>query len=260
MVRQSFRRFLTPEFRARYQLYLQTQSPEDDQHLRVLEDCFPDLTVEQYFRIFQILNNREHPRDIQNIPEPPQIQNVPQIRNQARNQPVQNRNLNQQRILRMAQQQPAAIFVDDPYHGDINPGTTDGAKLYLKATTAIKEDEKFDLNISTAQKFLDLMRRDSTNFGWGALIRAIPEADANTNKNLLKDHKVLTEEHMKRQAYKTWGNQAALLNTPVPDGYVLEDLDPANNQAHRPAFFRRVRSRMIAKRIMGHLKRPIWRF
>lgn len=254
MVRQSFRRFLNPEFRARYQVYLQTQSPEDDQQLRVLEDCFPDLTVEQYFRIFQILNNREHPRDIQNIPEPPQIQNVPQIRNQARNQPVQNRNLNQQRILRMAQQQPAAIFVDDPYHGDINPGTTDGAKLYLKATTAIKEDEKFDLNISTAQKFLDLMRRDSNNFGWGALIRAIPEADANTNKNLLKDHKVLTEEHMKRQAYKTWGNQAAVFNTPVPDGHDLEDLDPANNQAHRPAFFRRVRSRMIAKRIMGHLK------
>ena len=137
----------------------------------------------------------------------------------------------------MAQQpQPALVFVDDPYHGDINPGTTEGAKLYLKATTAIKEDEKFDLNISTAQKFLDLMRRDSNNFGWGTLIRAIPENDANTTKNLLKDHKILTEVHMKKQAYKTWGNHAAAFVTPVPDGYDLDTIDPANQPAHRPVF------------------------
>ena len=62
------------------------------------------------------------------------------------------------------------VFVDDPYQGDINPGTTDGAKLYIKATAAIPEDEKFDLTISTAQKFLDLMQRDSNNFSWGHLI------------------------------------------------------------------------------------------
>lgn len=42
------------------------------------------------------------------------------------------------------------IFVDDPYQGNINPGTTDGAKLYLKATAAIPEEDKFDLNISSA--------------------------------------------------------------------------------------------------------------
>ena len=62
------------------------------------------------------------------------------------------------------------VFVDNPYQGDINPGTTDGAKLYIKATVAIPEDEKSDLTISTAQKFLDLMQRDSNSFGWGHLI------------------------------------------------------------------------------------------
>lgn len=146
------------------------------------------------------------------------------------------------------------IFVDDPYQGNINPGTTDGAKLYLKATAAIPEEDKFDLNISSAQKFLDLMRRDSNNFGWGRLIRIIQQNDENTTKNLLKDHKVITEEHIKRQAYKTWGNHAADFNTVVPDGYVLENIDPADNEKHQPAFFRRVRSRMVAKQIIGHLK------
>ena len=33
------------------------------------------------------------------------------------------------------------VFVDDPYQRDINPGTTDGAKLYIKATAAIPEDK-----------------------------------------------------------------------------------------------------------------------
>ena len=65
---------------------------------------------------------------------------------------------------------------------------------------------------------------------------------------------MLTEVHMKRQAYKTWGNHRAVFATPIPEGYDLEAIDPANDPTHRPAFFRRVRSHMIAKRIIGHLK------
>jgi len=127
-------------------------------------------------------------------------------------------------------------------------------QLIIKATTEIPEDDKFDLNISTAQKFLDLMKRNTNNFVWGRLIRAIPKANENMTKNLLKDHKILTEVHINNQAYKTWGNSAAVFATPVPGGYDLEDIDPVNEPAHRPALYRRVCSRMIAKRIIGHLK------
>ena len=42
--------------------------------------------------------------------------------------------------------------------------------------------------------------------------------------------------------------------TNLPGECVLENLDPTNVQEHRPAFFRRVRSRMIVKRIIGRLK------
>ena len=251
MARVSLIARISPEFRRRYQVYLQ-QQPEDDQQLEELEDLFPDLDADQYFRLFQILNNWHHPRNFQNNHQVPN-QNDPQFQNRIRNnQPAlehQNRMAQQQ-----PQQRPPAIFVDDPYHGNINPGTTDGAKLYLKATASISDDDKFDLNISSAQKFLDVMRRDATNFGWGSLIRAIQGNDANETRNLLKDHKIITEAQIKKQAYKTWGNHAAVFATVVPDEYVLEELDPTNDAGHRPAFYRRVKSRMIAKRIVGHLK------
>ena len=42
--------------------------------------------------------------------------------------------------------------------------------------------------------------------------------------------------------------------TLVPEGYDLEAIDQATEPTHRPAFFKRVRSRMIAKRIIVHLK------
>ena len=245
MVRTSTRRLLTENFQRRYQEYLQRQ-PDDDQQIQEIQAEFPNLEIDQHYQLFQILNSREHPRAFQNNRQIETNQILPQNQNIDRNQRLEN----QQEEQRMAQ----PVFVDDPYHGDINPGTTDGAKLYLKATAAIPEDDKFDLNFSSAQKFLDRMRRDANNFGWGRLIRAIPEANENVTKNLLKDHKMLTEGHIKKQAYKTWGNNAAEFATPVPDGYDLEVIDPANNPGHRPAFYRRVRSRMIAKRIVGHLK------
>ena len=74
------------------------------------------------------------------------------------------------------------VFVDDPFKGNINPGTSDGAKLYMKATSAINEDEKFDINIKNAQKFLDHVNRDTNNFGWGILVRTV-EVQLNVLKN-----------------------------------------------------------------------------
>ena len=59
---------------------------------------------------------------------------------------------------------------------------------------------------------------------------------------------------MKRQGYKMWGNHAAQYHDQVPDDYVLEAIDPSNNVHHTLAFYIRVRSRMIAKRIIGYLK------
>ena len=149
-MRNITRNSVTRQHRERHQVYLHQFRPDDDQQLEYLRIQFPNRSVVQILQIFQILNNREHPRLFQIIQFNTQIQN------------------SQNNILRSVAERTMAnqaaqnlVFVDDPYQGDINPGTTDGAKLYLKATASISDDEKFDLTISSAQKFFDLMRRDS---------------------------------------------------------------------------------------------------
>ena len=68
----------------------------------------------------------------------------------------------------LAVQQPTNLptimtttYVDEPFLADISPGATEGAKLYLKAITATSEDDKFDISITSAQKYLDLVHNDT---------------------------------------------------------------------------------------------------
>ena len=89
----------------------------------------------------------------------------------------------------MAAAVPPVEYIDDPFHGNINPGTKTGSQLYLKATASISEEDKFVLNISSAQKFLDLINQDADAFGWGELVRMIP-VGPNQHKDLLVEHKV----------------------------------------------------------------------
>ena len=145
------------------------------------------------------------------------------------------------------------MWTDDPFRGNIQPGTTEGQKLYLKAIAKINDDDKYEVNIENAQKCLDDMSKDANNFGWGRPFRHIQVSDTDF-KDLFKDHKDIKAEHIKKQAYRTWGNHVADFATLVPNGYDLQEIDPANNQDHQAIFFQRVRSRMIAKRIMNYLK------
>ena len=130
----------------------------------------------------------------------------------------------------------ALQFVDDPFKGNINPGTAEGAKLYLKASASISDDDKFEINITSADKFVDVVTKDANTFGWGSLVRAIPSDDNGDTKNILVDHRDITFNMIKKQAYKTWGNYMADFITPVPDTQDLQALDPAANQDQRDPF------------------------
>ena len=54
------------------------------------------------------------------------------------------------------------------------------------------------------------------------------------------------------------GDYASDFDTPVPDEQDLQFLNPAVHENHRDPFYRQVRSRMIAKKIIGYLKRSDW--
>ena len=239
---------ITRELRDAYDIHI-ASNPTDDQQLQFIRAHNQQYTQAQVFQIFRILNNREHPSIIQNRLIFQEIENLflPEVQAQQQIPPHQQPQVN------MAAANNANAWTDDPFRGNIQPGTTEGQKLYLKAIAKIDDDDKYEINIENAQKFLDDMSQDANNFGWGRLVRHVQVSDTDF-KDLFKDHKDITAEHIKKQAYKTWGNHVADFATAVPEGYDLQDIDPANNQAHQDIFFRRVRSRMIAKRIMNYLK------
>jgi len=241
MFRRVNRRFLTEQQTQEYQQFLLT-NPSDDQQLEYFRNNFEILSAQHILDLFRILNSRSHPQEIQIL----RINRY--LRNLFAQQPQVNHN--------MAQVPVASVeeFIDDPFHGNINPGTKTGAQLYLKATAVTKEEDKFDLNMSSAQKFLDLMTQDADAFGWGGLVRAVP-TEPNIEKDLLVEHKLVTSAQIKKQAHITWQDHAyAGPPDQVPDDQNVSVLDPTNDQAHRVSFYRRVKSRMIAKRILGRLK------
>ncbi len=61
----------------------------------------------------------------------------------------------------------------DPFRGDINPGETEGRKLYLSATKERDDDKKSTVRSDTAKVFMEAMVDDSAHFGWESLVNAI---------------------------------------------------------------------------------------
>ena len=61
-------------------------------------------------------------------------------------------------------------YVTNPYLGNINPGDTNGSKLYLKATEELSKENKIDIKVENAHKFIDQVRSDANKFGWGPLV------------------------------------------------------------------------------------------
>ena len=81
----------------------------------------------------------------------------------------------------------AALFVTDPFKGNINPGAGEGAKLFRQATADIKTEDKFDITIENAKKFVSALRKDAKDFGWETLLN-IRVDDLGREVNLLRDH------------------------------------------------------------------------
>ena len=169
------RRTITQEVRDEYARLLDN-NPNDDKITQFIRDQYARLNLDrdQIFQIFEMLVGRQP--NFENPENVSQFQNLPRdlVLNQ-RPQPEANQFLNQNMAA-------ALQFVDDPFKGNINPGTAEGAKLYLKATASISDDDKFEIKITSAQKFVDVVTKDANTFGWGSLVRAIPSNGAGETK------------------------------------------------------------------------------
>ena len=85
-----------------------------------------------------------------------------------------------------------AVFLTNPFFGDINPGTADGAKLYNKAIEAPKD--KLSIQQSKARDVQSQFETDACNFGWSSLIGNITINVANEVRNILSNTRELTVE------------------------------------------------------------------
>ena len=144
-----------------------------------------------------------------------------------------------------------ATFLLNPFLGDINPGTAEGAKLYTKAINS--PDEKLNICQKNARDIQTFFETDSSNFGWGLLIGNIETGAGPDRKSILTDSKELNLEVVQKYARNTWGLIGIPWETPLPENFISREIDPAGNQAQRPYFFRRTRSLMIAIRIEASL-------
>ena len=143
-----------------------------------------------------------------------------------------------------------AVFLTNPFFGDINPGTADGAKLYNKAIEA--PTVQLSIQQRTARDVQSQFETDASNFGWGSLIGNITINITNEVRNILSNTRELTVEMLQKHARTTWGNLSNFAD-PLPLDFDVRAIDPATHAVQRPHFFRRVRSMMIAKRIEASL-------
>ena len=143
-----------------------------------------------------------------------------------------------------------ATFIINPFHGEINPGTEAGAKLYNKAIEA--PEDKLTIQQKNANDIQSQFETDASKFGWGNLIGNVSINAGDDTRNILVNTREITLEMVQKHARTTWGELLAF-NDPLPDDFAVRAIDPATHAPQRPHFYRRVRSTMIAKRIEASL-------
>ena len=144
-------------------------------------------------------------------------------------------------------------FITTPYAGDINPGTSNGIKLYQAATAERDEDSKLTLKITTSKEFIDAMKDDATKFCWGILTAQIkvPPGGSSTY-SILKDFQELTVTKVRKFMGRVYFNKTTNLPDDDFDNDMF-DIDPTTSDPDKRVFYARVRSNMIAQRILGSL-------
>ena len=84
-------------------------------------------------------------------------------------------------------------FLSDPFEGDINPGETNGQKLFTLATSKRNKDTKIMISQEAADNVMNLFRQDSNSFGWGILTGCIETTGGDTYSILENPHLLTLE-------------------------------------------------------------------
>ena len=144
-------------------------------------------------------------------------------------------------------------FVNNPYQANFNPSDKVGAQLYIEATKSFPEDKRIEVSQKNVTKFMDQMNSDARKFFWSPLINLVDTNVAgDAKKQILEDFDSLSLEDVKKQAERIWNNPGASYNDPLPDNFIISDLNNiATDVSQQGQYYKRNRSVMIADRIEG---------
>ena len=149
----------------------------------------------------------------------------------------------------------ASDFPTTPYSGIIDLNTEAGKKLYLRATEPLLSTEKHLSSTNTPyQQFMDYIKEDSKNFGYGNEVHAIKNSST-TTEIIINQSSELLLEHVQKSSYKVWGNSSYDNITPLPSSFIVQDLKPWLSTDDYNSHFLRIRSTMLAirlKKILVH--------
>ena len=91
-----------------------------------------------------------------------------------------------------------AAYLTNPFLGNINPGTVDGAKLYNKAIEA--PEVKLSIQQQNANNIQFQFESDASDFGWGVLTGSAQINDNNVPDlcNILTNTREITLEMVQK--------------------------------------------------------------
>ena len=78
------------------------------------------------------------------------------------------------------------IILNDPFEGDINPGSVSGQKLYTLATADFKKEDLLFIAQENVSNIISNFHHDSNSSEWGILVNNINNEDG-TKLKLLED-------------------------------------------------------------------------
>ena len=152
-------------------------------------------------------------------------------------------------------------YLSDPFEGDINPDSVSGQKLYTLGTAYRKKDELLSVAQENVSVIMSAFRHDANSSGRGPLINNILAKDNLSKFKILDNFQECTLELVKQQAVVTWNDAKATTATTFPTTMTQVSIDPADSSKpqDKVTFYRRVRSKMIAKRIENSLTPASWK-
>ena len=148
----------------------------------------------------------------------------------------------------------AANFLMSPFDGDIKPPTPKGMHFFVKATSHLPSGEtRQDVFQKIASDFINQIRSDSVNFGWGKLINQvkIDENVTDVTKSILIDSMKLTLIQVQLEAYKTFGKHDFKTTSTLRTSFLVQYISLWIHKTLIPIYYRQVISKMISLQIQN---------